>query len=83
MTPQNFFLLLKRHERRVKSEDRRAGMILAMIYNSERDREIDPAGKDWDDFFTEWKAEPEEQTEEEMFAVMQGFAKSREGAPST
>lgn len=50
---------------------------MAMLYNINRDSNLDPDGKDWDDFFTEWKVKPGEQTEEEMLEVMRAFAASR------
>lgn len=53
---------------------------MAALYNlNTRSSETDPV-QDWQDFFTEWKEDqPEEpeQTEEEMFQIMSGFAKSR------
>jgi hypothetical protein len=73
-------LLGERHRDRVKREDRRAGEIIAILYNINRDSEKDPKGIDWQDVFLEWKEEPKEQTEEEMLALMQLFAtKSNEG----
>lgn len=53
-----------------------------MLYNANRDSEKDPTGLDWTDFYPEWKPPKGEQTEEEMFEMMQLFAKSREGLSS-
>lgn len=53
-----------------------------MIYNANRNHEEDPAGKVWRDFYSEWKPEVEEQTEEEMFQTMLLFTKAREGLSS-
>jgi len=77
-----FSFLVERHNDRVKREDRRAGEIVAILYNANRNVEDDPKGLDWQDVFPEWKEEREEheQTEEEMFALMKMFAaKSTEG----
>lgn len=52
-----------------------------MIYNSNRNQEIDPKGAEWWDWFPIWKEEPEEQTDDEMFAAMMMFTKQREGLP--
>lgn len=71
--------MVKRFEERVKREDRRAGGIIAQIYNMNRDVEKDPKGLDWQDYFTEWKEEPEEQTEDQMFEAMMLWTKSTEG----
>jgi hypothetical protein len=61
----------------MKMADRRAGSIVAALYNVHtRQEETDPV-REWDDFFTEWKGpakEVEEQTEEEMFEIMKTFA---------
>lgn len=72
--------LVERHREMQKRADRRAGGVIAALYNVHtRTEETDPI-RDWWDFFPEWKEEPEEQTEEEMLAVMQMFAtKSNEG----
>lgn len=53
-----------------------------MLYNINRDSKLDPNGLDWQDFFTEWKEAPEEQTEEQMLEAMMLFAKQREGLTS-
>lgn len=73
MTPRRFSYLVKRFEDREKREDHRAGEIVAMIYNAHRDTDEDRKGLRWYDWFPAWKPEPEEQTEDEMFAMMQMF----------
>lgn len=83
MTPRLFSRLVERHNEKVKREDRRAGEIIAILYNINRDSEKDPHGIEWQDVFPEWKEE-REQSEEEMFAVMQALAEAtRRGVPST
>ena len=74
--------MVERHNQKVKREDRRAGEIIAILFNINRDAEKMPNGIDWQDVFPEWKEERPEQTEEEMFLVMAGFAKSTEGLSS-
>lgn len=71
-------LLADRHKERVKREDRRAGEVVAILYNINRDSEKDPRGMDWQDVFAEWKEERFED-EDEMFAAMKLFAQSTEG----
>jgi hypothetical protein len=74
--------LAKRHKDRLKREDRRAGGVIAALYNlNVRKSESDPI-LDWQDFFTEWKEAPKEQTEEEMLQLMLLFTKQREGQTS-
>lgn len=82
MTPRQFHLLLKRHEHRVRSEDRRSGEVVSILYNINRDAEKDPKGIGWRDVFPEWKEPTREQTEEEMFAAMLVLAKSTKGLTS-
>lgn len=53
-----------------------------MLYNINRDPAKDPSGKDWDDFFTEWKEPLPLQTEDEMFQAMMLWTKQREGLSS-
>ena len=63
----------------MKREDRRAGGVIAMLFNINCDPEKHPHGIDWQDVFPEWKEE-HEQTEEEMYEVMRLFAsRSNEG----
>lgn len=80
MTPRQFRCLTLRYERKVKQEDRRAGGVIAALYNIHtRESETDPV-KDWQDYFPEWREEQREQTEDEMFELMQLFAaKNNEG----
>lgn len=69
--------MVERYRAREKRADRRAGGVIAAMYNiNTREKETDPV-QDWTDFFSEWKEpteEPEEQTEEEMFEIMKLFA---------
>lgn len=74
--------LTDRYNERRKQEDRRAGGIIAMLYNINRDSTKDPEGLDWDDFFTEWKPPQPEQTEEEMFNTMMLLAKATQEFPA-
>lgn len=74
-----FSCLVERHNENVKRADRRAGEIIAILYNINRDSERDPHGLEWQDVFPEWKEPEKEQTEEEMFATMMLFTKSTEG----
>ena len=77
MTPRQFDYLVVRYRDRLRREDRRAGEIVAILYNANRDSKEDPKGVDWQDVFPEWKEppnEPEEQSEEEMFETMKLFA---------
>lgn len=73
MTPRQFNYLVERYQERLKREDHRAGEIIAMIYNANRDTDEDKKGQSWVTWFPQWKEEPEEQTEDEMFALMQMF----------
>lgn len=80
MTPRQFNYLVERFQERIKRDDHRAGEIIAMIYNANRDTDEDKNGLRWWDWFPQWKEEPPEQTEEEMFEIMQLFtAKNNEG----
>lgn len=74
--------MVERYRDREKRADRRAGGVIAMLYNINRDSKTDPNGLDWMDFFTEWKEEPEEQTEEQMFMTMMMLTKRTEGLTS-
>lgn len=79
MTPRQFSLLVERYRDRVKREDRRAGEVVAILYNINRDSKTDPKGLDWQDVFPEWKEVAREQTEEEMLEMMLEFTKQTEG----
>lgn len=81
MTPRQFQLLGERFQEARKREDRRAGGIIAMLYNIHRDPEKDSNGLEWWDFFLEWK-EDTEQTEEAMLEVMRIWAASTKALPS-
>lgn len=84
LTLRQFVLLGERHRDQEKRADRRAGGIIAALYNIHtRTSETDPV-KDWQDYFTEWKEESADQTEEQMFETMLLLTKSTEGLePST
>jgi hypothetical protein len=76
MTFREFVLRAERHKDWLKREDRRAGVIVAALYNlNARTSETDPV-QNWDDFFIEWKEPTKEQTEEKMLQAMMLFAKS-------
>ena len=81
-----FSLLVERYQTHEKREDRRAGGVIAALYNlNTRTSETDPI-HDWQDFFTEWKLDQSEQpaqTEEEMFEVMKLFAAAHPEGLST
>lgn len=78
MTPRQFGLMVERYRERVKREDRRAGEMIAMFYNANRDTDKDPNGIEWQDLFPEWK-EYREQTEEELAEAMRAWGKLGEG----
>lgn len=74
--------MVERYRERNKREDRRAGEIVALLYNVNRDSEKMPDGIEWTDIFPEWKEEQTEgegQTEEEMLNVMFALKASTEG----
>lgn len=73
--------MVERYREREKRADRRAGGVMAALYNLQtRAQETDPI-LDWDDFFTEWKGPPKEQTEEEMYEKMLQFAAMTQHLP--
>lgn len=57
-----------------KSADFRAGMLMALFFNANRNQEAHPHGKEWTDFFPQWEEEPEEQTEDQMLDAMMMWA---------
>lgn len=71
-------VLTDRYKERTKREDRRAGEIIAILYNINRDSIKDPKGLDWQDVFPEWKEEGL-QSEDEMFEAMQMWVGPPEG----
>jgi hypothetical protein len=79
MTLKQFVMRAERHRESVKRADRRAGGVIAMLYNLNRDPEKDRDGIDWQDVFTEWKEKLPEQTEDELYEAMLLWAKSTEG----
>lgn len=76
MTHRQFSYLVERYREQLKRADRRAGELIAMFYNANRDAEKDPKGLDWVDVFPEWKEAEKEQTEEEMLEIVRAFAAS-------
>lgn len=81
MTLKEFALRAERHRERVKREDRRAGEIVAILFNANRDPDkLDAI--EWQDVFSEWKEPKEsipEQTEEQMLDTMKLLAASTRG----
>lgn len=73
LTPRLFEELSDRWKAAQARADRRAGEVVAMLYNINRDRKADPRGKAWDDWFPqEDRSEP--QTDDQMFAAMKMLA---------
>lgn len=84
MTPRQFNYLVERYRERLKREDRRAGEIIAILYNKDRDSQRDPNGIDWQDVFPEWKEAPKEQTDDDMLSNMKLWSLATGGVvPST
>lgn len=63
-------MLAERNNLMVKRADRRAGEVVAILYNLNRDTDKDPQGIQWQDVFPEWKEE-KVQSDEEIFEAMQ------------
>lgn len=57
----------ERRKERLQREDRRAGEVVAMLYNLKAAKRDDTI--DWLDVFPEWKTEAR-QTEEQMYETM-------------
>jgi hypothetical protein len=57
----------------MRREDQRAGEVVAMLYNINRDGKKDPKGMTWLDVFPE-NAAPKPQTEEQMLDAMMLWA---------
>lgn len=55
--------------------------MVAMLYNAHRDSKKDPKGINWLDVFPEHKPPMRPQTEEELFAVMQMWARATGSKP--
>ena len=53
--------------------DHRAGEVVAMLYNINRDTKQDPKGKDWTHWFPQ-DPTAEQQADDEMFHAMKMFA---------
>lgn len=79
LTFREFSLLLDRQQERTKREDRRAGEVVALLYNVNRSDKADPI--DWRDVFPEWKEQTEE-TEDEMLRAMEMWAAATKHLPS-
>lgn len=71
-------MLAEWHRDQVKREDRRAGEIVAILFNLNRDVAKDPNGIDWTDVFPEWKESAAPMTDEQMFENMMLHAKRTE-----
>lgn len=74
MTPRQFNYLVERYRERLRREDRRAGEIIAILFNINRDSKAMPDGIEWQDVFPEWKEKPKHQTEEQMLATLKLWA---------
>lgn len=70
--PRRFALYCERYQARERRADRRAGEVVAMLYNINRDQDKDPTGARWDDFFPQ--VEPE-QSDEQMLDAMMTWAR--------
>lgn len=66
--------LTDRHFEHERRQDRRAGEIVAMLYNAHRDQKKDVKGATWLDFFPEDKEETV-QTDEQMLEAMKMWAR--------
>lgn len=65
-------MLTDRLRERVRREDRRAGEVIAILYNINRNERTEAI--DWWDVFPEWKQETE-QTDEDMYQTMMMWTK--------
>lgn len=70
LTLRQFVALTERRSEERCAADRRAGQIVAMLYNINRDQKKDPAGATWLDFYPEWNEPTGPQTEEQMLDAM-------------
>lgn len=70
MTPRQFGHLVDRHKQRQRAEDRRAGVVAAMIYNAHRNPKKDAKGWTWLDVFPEHRPPKVVQTDDQMFEAM-------------
>lgn len=68
-------MLTDRHLESQRRQDRRAGEIVAMLYNVHRDQKKDATGKGWQDFFPEWQQRTPVMTDDQMFEAMQMWAR--------
>ncbi len=66
---RQYVKLLERYKEGLARADRRAGEVVAMLYNVNRDGQKDPKGRDWTDFFPEHKPPKKVMTDEEMLDV--------------
>ena len=70
-----FFRLLDRWRENEARADRRAGEVVAMLYNVNRDAKKDPKGRDWTTWFPQTaEQEKAQQSDDEMFKAMKMFA---------
>lgn len=74
LTLRRLMALIDRRKAQIQIEDRRAGTIVAMMYNLKRDAKKDPKGWTWQDVFPEHKEAPRAQTDEEMLNAMMIWA---------
>lgn len=74
LTLRQFTLIAERHKEHERRKDQRAGDVLAMLYNINRDAKKDPDGKTWLDFYPEHKPPKKPQTEEQMLEAMKMWA---------
>lgn len=76
LTLRQFSALCAQHRESVRRADRRAGEILALLYNVNRDQQKDPKGATWTDFFPEWDESAAEQSDEQMLDAMMIWARA-------
>lgn len=76
---RQFDLLAERRTLELKRADRRAGGIMAALYNIHTRASVTDPIQDWQNFFPEWKEPLPPQTEDEMLEAMMLWTKSTEG----
>ncbi len=65
---------MERYKEGLARADRRAGEVVAMLYNVNRDGQKDPKGSDWLDFFPEHRPK-EWQGQDAMFDALMMWTK--------
>lgn len=70
LTLRQIEALGERHEAHERAQDRRAGEMVAMLYNVHRDQKKDPKGATWLTFFPEHRDETVQSDEEMLNAMM-------------